>query len=263
MFAANQSLLFDVLGQRPVQADFSGGHLSSDGGLLLLRQTDHRLGVTRSLAQCFTDERDPDWVEHSVQELLAQRIHSLAQGYQDVNDHSTLRLDPLLAVAADKTDPLGDNRWQHPGVALAAPSTLNRMELSNRKDTRYHKLRHDPEQIEQLLLKLGVRCLPKGAEEIILDLDLMGHLVHGMQEGRHFSKYYDGYCYQPLYIVCGEVVLWAQLRRGDQDAQDDVLGALRQILAVLRKRCRRARIIIRGDSGFCREELMAFCEGQK
>ena len=263
MFAANQSLLFDDLGNRRVQADFSGGHLSSDGGVLLLRQIDQRLGLTRSLAGCFTDQRDPLWVDHSVQELLAQRVHTLALGYEDLNDHDTLRLDPLLAVAAGKTDPLGLDRLQDRGVALAAPSTLNRLELSNNKVTRYHKISHDPELIEQLLLKMAVRCLAKHAEEIILDLDAMGHLVHGMQEGRHFSKYYDGYCYQPLYIVCGPVVLWAQLRMGDKDAQEDVLAALRKIIPVLRKRCRRARIVIRGDSGFCREALMAFCEGQK
>jgi len=263
MLAANQSLLFDALGKRRVQADFSGGHLSSDGGVLLLRQTDQRLGLTRSLARCFTDQRAPECIDHSVEELLAQRVHTLALGYEDLNDHSTLRLDPLLAVAAGKTDPLGEDRLQDKGVALAAPSTLNRMELSNNKDTRYHKISHDPQAVEQVLLRMAVQCLPKHAEEIILDLDGMGHLVHGLQEGRHFSKYYDGYCYQPLYIVCGEVVLWTQLRMGDKDPKEDVLAALRQILPVLRRRCRQGRIVIRGDSGFCREELMAFCEGQK
>jgi hypothetical protein len=263
MLAVNQALLFDDLGSRRVQADFSGGHLSSDGGVLLLRQIDRRLGLSQALAQCFTDWRDPLWVDHSVAELLAQRLQALALGYVDLNDHDTLRLDPLLAVAAGKADPLGEDRRQHKGVALAAPSTLNRLELSNNKDTRYHKITHDPRQIEQLLLKTAVRCLPRHAAEITLDLDAMGSLVHGLQEGRHFSKYYDGYCYQPLYIVCGQIVLWAQLRVGDKDAKADVLAALGQMLPLLRKRCRGARIIIRGDSGFCREELMAFCEGQK
>jgi hypothetical protein len=109
---------------------------------------------------------------------------------------------------------------------------------------------------------MAIRCLPKHSREIILDLDLMGHLVHGLQEGRHFSAYYDGYCYQPLYVVCGSVVLWAQLRSGDTDPKEDVIAALREIIPALRQRCPRARIIVRGDSGFCRDELMTFCEGQ-
>ncbi len=203
MIAANQSLFFDDLGPRQVQADFSGGTLSSDGGVLLLRQMDHRLALCRSLAQCFTDRRDPDLIDHSVEQLLAQRIHALALGYEDLNDHDTLRLDPLLAVAAGKVDPLGLDRLQDKGHALAAPSTLNRLELSNNKITRYHKISHDPVQIEQTLLRLAVRSLPKRAAQIVLDLDGMGHLLHGLQEGRHFSAYYDGYCYQPLYVVCG------------------------------------------------------------
>ena len=263
MIAANQSLFFDDLGPRQVQADFSGGHLSSDGGVLLLRQMDHRLGLCRALAQCFTDRRDPDLIDHSVEQLLAQRIDALALGYEDLNDHDTLRLDPLLAVAAGKVDPLGLDRLQDKGHALAAPSTLNRLELSNNKTTRYHKISHDPVKIEQTLLRLAVRSLPKKAAQIVLDLDGMGHLLHGLQEGRHFSAYYDGYCYQPLYVVCGTELLWAQLRTGDTDPKEDVLAALKKIIPAVRKRCPGAAILVRADSGFCREELMAFCEGQK
>jgi len=263
MFAANPSLPFDDLGSRQVQADFSGGHLSSDGGVLLLRQVDLGLGLSRALAHCFNDTRQQEFVDHSVEELLAQRLHALALGYEDLNDHDTLRRDPLLAVAAGKQDPLGQNRLHDKSCALAGASTLNRLELSNNKTTRYHKLSHDPRQIEQLLLKMSVRCLPKRAKEIVLDLDAMGHLLHGLQEGRHFSAYYDGYCYQPLYIVCGSLPLWTQLRTGASDAKTDVVAALKQIIAAIRQRCRKARILVRGDSGFCREELMAFCEGQR
>ncbi len=258
MLTADQSLLFDDLGAREVKADFSGGHLSSDGGVLFLRQIDRGMG----LAGCFSDTRNQVFVDHSLEELLAQRLNGLALGYEDLNDHNTLRLDPLLAVAAGKGDPLGKNRIHDQSCALAGSSTLNRLELSNNKTSRYHKLGHDPRKIEQLLLKMSVRCLPKHAAEIVLDLDGMGHLLHGLQEGRHFSAYYDGYCYQPLYVVCGAIPLWTQLRTGDCDAKEDVLAALKQIIAVIRKRCRKARILIRGDSGFCREELMAFCEGQ-
>jgi hypothetical protein len=263
MLASIQPLLFDALGSRRVQADFSGGHLSSDGGVLLLRQIDNGLGISLSLAQCFHDRRQPALIDHSVRELLAQRLHALALGYEDLNDHDSLRLDPLLAVAAGKSDPLGLERLQDKGIALASPSTLNRLELSNNKQTRCHKISHDAQKIEDVLLQAAARCLPKHAKEIILDLDLMGHLLHGTQEGRHFSKYYNGYCYQPLYVVCGTVPLWAQVRTGDCDPKEDVLAALRKIIPAVRRRSPKARILIRGDSGFCREELMAFCEGQQ
>jgi hypothetical protein len=262
MSSPQQSLFFDDLGGRRVQADFSGGHLSSDGGVLFLRQIDRGLGVSRTLACGFMDRRNQVFVDHKLEELLAQRLHGLALGYEDLNDHDALRLDPLLAVAAGKIDPLGEERLQDRGHALAAPSTLNRLELSNNKSTRYHKIAHDPEKIKNVLLTMALRCLPKHATEIILDLDCMGHLVHGLQEGRHFSAYYDGYCYQPLYVVCGNIVLWAQLRTGDTDPKEDVVAALAQIIPALRKRCPKARILVRGDSGFCREELMVFCEGR-
>lgn len=263
MLTPSQSLLFDDLGSRRVQADFCGGQLSSDGGVLLVRQVDRRLGLSRALAQCFHDVRHPVFVDHSVEELLAQRLHGLVLGYEDLNDHDRLRLDPLLAVAAGKEDPLGQDRLHDQSCALAGSSTLNRLELSNNRSTRYHKISHDPRKIEQLLLKISVRPLPKHAQEIVLDLDAMGHLLHGLQEGRHFSAYYDGYCYQPLYVACGELLLWAQLRTGHCDPKQDVIAALQQIIPAIRQRCRKARILIRGDSGFCREELMAFCEGQK
>jgi len=259
----SQPLLFDSLASRQVVADFTGGHLSSDGGVLLLRQIDLGLGVSRGLAQCFFDTRDGRFVDHQLSELLAQLLHGIALGYEDLNDHALLRLDPLLAVAAGKGDPLGLDRLQDKGHALASPSTLNRLELSNNKTSRYHKIAHDPKKIEACLLKMAVRSLPKHATELILDLDSMGHLIHGLQEGRHFNAYYDGYCYQPLYVVCGDVVLWAQLRTGESGPKEDVIAALNQIIPAIRARFPRVRIIVRGDSGFCGEELMAWCEGQK
>src|SRR5437867_1599157 len=264
MFAANQSLLFDDLGPRRVQADFSGGTLSSDAGALLLRQVDRSLGLTQSLALCFGDGRNPFWVEHSVPELLRQRIYGTALGYEDVNDHEGLRLDPLLAAACEKIDPLGQLRLlpQHRGIALAAPSTLNRLELSNNKNTRCHKVPHDPAKVEACLLKMGARCLPKHAQEIVLDLDAMGHRLHGLQQGRHFNAYYDDYCYLPLYAFVGDFPLWAQLRTAEHEAAHGAVPALEKIVAAIRKRCRRARIIVRGDSGFGREEIMAWCESQ-
>ncbi len=259
-----QPLLFQDLGSRQVVADFTGGTLSSDGGVLLLREVDARLGLTQSLARCFTDGRQQVYVDHSVPQLLAQRLYGLALGYEDLNDHERLRLDPLLAAACDKRDPLGVDRFNpaHRGVALAGMSTLNRLELSNNKSTRAHKLAHDPAQVENCLLHMGVGCLPRHAREIVVDLDAMGHRLHGMQEGRHFRAYYDDYCYLPLYVFVGDIPLWAQLRGGDKDGADGVVAALAKIVPAIRQRCRRARIIVRGDSGFCRAEILAWCERQ-
>lgn len=265
MFSAQQAFHFEGLGSRRVQADFSGGHLSSEGGALLLRQINRGLGMARRLAGCFHDARNQDYVDHSVEELLSQRLNALALGYEDLNDHGRLRLDHLLAVASDKADPLGEDRVhpQHRGVALAAPATLNRLELSNNKETRGHKIRHDPARIEACLLEMGVRCLPKHAREVVLDLDAMGHRLHGLQEGRHFNAYYDDYVYLPLYVFAGDIPLWAQVRTCEHSAAHGVVPALEKIMAAVRQRCPEARIIVRGDSGFGVEEIMAWCEGQK
>ena len=247
-----------------MQADFSGGHLSSDGGVLLLRQVNRGLGLSRGLAQCFYDLRNQDYVDHSVQQLLDQRLYGLALGYQDINDHERLRLDQLLAVACDKEDPLGLDRVrpEHRGVALAGSSTLNRLELSNNKETSAHKIPHDPAKIQACLLEMGVRCLPKRQREVVLDLDAMGHRIHGMQEGRHFNAYYDDYCYLPLYAFVGEIPLWAQLRTCEHSAAHGVVPALEKMVTAIRKRCPKARIIVRGDAGFGVEEIMTWCEGQ-
>ena len=259
----NQPLLFQDLGSRKVVADFSGGTLSSDGGVLLLHQIDQGLGLSRALANCFEDRRDRRYADHTVQELVAQRLHGLALGYEDLNDHDRLRLDPLLAVACNKRDPLGLDRLHQKGIALAGPATLNRLELSNNKTTRYHKVSHEPQKIQGCLLQMGVRCLPKHASELVIDLDAMGHVLHGLQEGRHFHAHYNAYCYLPLYACVGDIPLWTQLRTSDQDAAAGVVAALAQIMPAIRKRCRRARMIVRADSGFCREEIMAWCERQR
>jgi hypothetical protein len=258
-----QPLLFQDLGSRKVVADFSGGTLSSDGGALLLRQVDQSLGLSQSLAGCFEDRRDLRYSDHRIQELVAQRLYGLALGYEDLNDHDRLRLDPLLAVACNKREPHGLDRLHQKGIALAGSSTLNRLELSNSKTTRYHKISHDPQKVQGCLLRMGVRCLPKHALELVVDLDAMGYLLHGLQEGRHFRADYNHYCYLPLYACVGDIPLWAQLRTSNQDAAAGVVAALKQIVTAIRQRCRRARIIVRADSGFCREELMAWCESQR
>ena len=258
------SFQFQDLGERKVEVDFSAGRLSSDGGALLLRQLDAGLGLTRTLAGCFCDQRNQRFVDHTMPQLLAQRIYGLALGYEDLNDHEQLRRDPLLATACDQRDPLGVERFnpEFRGIPLAAPSTLNRLELSNNKVTRCHRLPHDPVKVEACLLELGVRCLRKHAKEVVIDLDSMGHLLHGLQEGRYYNDYYTGYCYLPLYLVVGDVVLWAQLRTSDKGGADGVVPALEKVVAAIRRRCKKARIIVRGDSGFCVEEIMAWCETQ-
>ncbi len=257
-------MLFQEIGRRKVVADFTGGHLSCDGGALLLKSIDRGLGVTAKLAACFRDERDPVYLEHSLEELLAQRLYGLALGYEDLNDHNDLRRDPLLAVAVGKEDPTGEKRSRRDqGRALAGASTLNRLELGNVKNSRYHKLHHDPEKIEATLLEMGVRSLPKHAKEIVLDFDASDDPLHGRQEGRFFHGYYGEYCYLPLFCFAGEVILWAQLRTSEHDASGGTVEALEKIVAAIRKRLPKVRIIVRADSGFCREAIMAWCEAQR
>lgn len=243
--------------------DFSGGHLSSDGGAVLLRQVDNSVGLSRLLAGCFVDGRDGRFVEHAVRELVAQRINALALGYGDLNDHADLRRDPLLALAANKLDPLGTTRRSEAerGRALAAPATLQRMETAiDHAGSRYHKLAAQPGLMRELLRRQGVRTLDKNTRTVIVDFDATDARLHGTQEGRFFHGYYGDYCYLPLLAYIGEVPVWAELRTAQGDAARGTVEALAQIAAEIRKRCPQARIIVRGDSGFCREELMGWCE---
>jgi hypothetical protein len=257
-------LLFQDLGPRKVVADFSGGHLSSDGGLLLLRQLDEGLGVSRALAACFCDHRSQRFVEHSVRELVAQRLLGLAAGYEDLNDHNLLRLDPLFAAAVGKTDPLGLERHaeRDRGKALAGASTLNRLELGNSKDTGYHKVQADHEKIEATLLCMGVRSLSRHSREVVIDLDATDDPLHGQQEGRFYHGFYQSYCYLPLLAFAGAIPLWAELRTSDGGPARGALEAMARIVAAVRNRFPKARIIFRADSGFCKDEIMAWCESQ-
>src|SRR5271165_5768759 len=264
LFSESQPLLFNSLGSRQVVTDFSAGHLSSDGGMLLLRQLDEGLGLSRSLAGCFRDLRNPLLIEHSLRELVAQRLLGLAAGYEDLNDHNLLRLDPLFAVVVGKEDPLGTERaLPDQGKALASASTLNRLELGNNKNTRCHKISANHEAIEDTLLRKGVSCLSKYSKEVIIDMDASDDPLHGQQEGRFFHGFYRCYCYLPLFACVGSVPLWAQLRTSDGDAARGAVEALQKIVPAICKRCPKAQIIVRADSGFCREEIMAWCEAQQ
>ena len=208
----------------------------------------------KRVAACFIDTREPERVEHALGELLAQRIYALALGYEDVNDHEELRHDPLLAVVA------GKRALQEP---LAGKSTLNRLELTPEGEPhrqRYHKISYCREALDELLVAIFLEAYPKPPAEIVLDLDVTDMPLHGQQEARFFHGYYGHYCYLPLYIFCGEHLLCARLRPSDQDASAGSVAEVQRIVQQIRQQWPGVRIVLRGDSGFCREELMAWCE---
>lgn len=256
---------FQGLGRRKVQGAFDGGHLSSDGGAVLLREVDARLGITQGLAACFTDHRDPELVEHSVVELLRQRVYGIALGYEDLNDHDDLKWDPLLALAVGKHDVEGKMRRRAAdrGKVVASSSTLNRLELTPSNadgQSRYKKIVHAPEQLEAFFVEVFLDSFKRAPKEIVLDFDATDDPVHGDQEGKFFHGYYRCYCYLPLYVICGDHVLVAKLRTSDRDGADGSSDVLAQLTEAIRARWPHTRIIVRGDSGFARDGLMDWCE---
>lgn len=256
---------FQGVGRRKVEASFDGGHLSSDGGALLLCEVEERSTIIDRFAVCFSDRRDARFVEHGVVELLRQRVFGIALGYEDLNDHDRLRIDPMMALASGKEDSEGKNRRHEEdrGKPLASPSTLNRLELTPEdatEDSRYKKLVYHGERVEALLVELFLESFKKAPEEIILDFDATDDPLHGNQEGRFFHGYYGNYCYLPLYVICGDELLVAMLRQSNIDACDGAVPVLERLVAAIRVKFPHTRIILRGDSGFCREEIMAWCE---
>jgi hypothetical protein len=262
----NQSVFeLQALNNREVIADFSGGRITSDGGGLLLREVEARLGIIRQFAECFRDYRAEGRTEHSLYELLCQRIYGLALGYEDLNDHDVLRRDPLLAVMAGKADPTGAGRIRasDQGHALAGKSTLNRLELGPSDGaslSRYKKIVFQAELVTDFFVDVFLEAHAEPPEEIILDLDATDDPLHGEQEGRFFHGYYDGYCYLPLYIFCGDHLLCARLRPSNIDGAEGGTEDVARIVQRVRSVWPEVRIIIRGDSGFCRDDLMAWCE---
>ncbi len=256
---------FHPLGRRDVVARFDGGHITSDGGGLLLRETERMTGIIGQFATCFTDYRDPDRIEHTVDELVAQRIYALALGYEDLNDHDDLRHDPLLAVLAGKKDPLGRDRRRDEdrGKALAGKSTLNRLELTPVRASaasRYKKIALDRRSVQRLFTDVFLQAYARPPKRIVLDLDATDDPIHGHQAGRFFHGYYKSYCYLPLYIFCGEHLLCARLRPSNIDASAGSVKELQRIVGQIRKCWPMVKIVIRADSGFCRERIMAWCE---
>jgi hypothetical protein len=235
---------------RRVEASFTAGQVSSDGGALLLRQADLKIDLLSRAAACFTDRRSPLLVTHQLTEMLSQRIYGLALGYEDLNDHEQLRHDPLMAVLS------GRRKLEEP---LAGKSTLNRLELPG-GSKRYHKIDYAPEKIDALLCDLFIESHTAMPDQIVLDLDATDIPLHGHQPERFFHGYYDSYCYLPLYIFAGDQLLCARLRPSNVDGAAGALDEVKRIVAQLRSKWPEVRIVLRGDSGFCREEPMAWCE---
>lgn len=263
-----ESIQFHPLAQREVRGQFDGGAISTDAGGLLLREVEKRTGIIAQFAACFTDHRDPERIEHPVKELVAQRVYALALGYEDLNDHDQLRADPLLAVLAEKADPSGESRARQrdQGKALAGKSTLNRLELTGAEvseDERYKKVALGEAAADRMLVEVFLQAHREAPPEIVLDLDCTDDPLHGEQEGRFFHGYYGHYCYLPLYIFCGEFLLGARLRPSNIDPAAGCVEELARIIAQIRAAWPEVKIIVRGDSGFCRQELMAWCEEQK
>jgi hypothetical protein len=243
--------------RREIRAQFDGGAITSDGGGLLLREVEKRMGILQQFAACFTDYRNPDLIEHPVEEMVAQRVYGLALGYEDLNDHEELRNDPLLAVLVEKGE-LGKE-------ALAGKSTLNRLELTKETASgkeRYKKIVLNHGAVDHLLVDIFLEAHREAPKEIILDLDATDDPLHGKQEGRFFHGYYGHYCYLPLYLFCGEFLLCARLRSSNIDASAGSVEELKRVVEQIRSRWPLVHILVRGDSGFCREELMAWCEAE-
>src|SRR6266496_28433 len=261
------------LGGRELVWVFDGGDITSDGGVLALKKLEERTGIVRRFAACFTDYRKADQIEHPLLDLIMQRLFGLALGYQDLNDHDDLRRDPMLAVALGKDDVKGEQRrrTQDCGKALAGKSTLNRLELtapdydgsprqkgSDKPETK--KIVVDPESIDALLVDLFLEAHQGAPQNIVLDLDATDDRWYGNQEGRFYHGYYHDYCYLPLYVFCGEHLLCARLRMSNIDASADSVEELEPVIARIRQRWPMVKIQLRGDAGFCREKLMAWCE---
>jgi Transposase DDE domain group 1 len=250
----------DLFGFTPVEgrkvvAAFDGGQMTSDAGAMLLGATDKQIRLIERFAGCFTDYRMADLVEHTVPSLVGQRVFGIALGYEDLIDHDQLRHDPVMAVLGGK---LSAKRADC--APLAGKSTLNRLELSREEPTRYYKISYDAVAIEGLFVDLFLDAHSAPPPQITLDLDATDDPLHGQQEGRFFHGYYDTYCYLPLYVFCGRHLLAVKLRPANIDASAGSVEEVARIVTQIRLRWPRVRILLRADSGFAREALMAWCE---
>ena len=256
-------LSFQAFNGRTVNASFDGGHITADAGGLLLREIEEGQAFIHRFSQCFKDLRDARFVEHSVYQLVSQRTYGLCFGNEDLNDHDQLRSDPLLALLCGKKDLEGKARRnaRDRGKALAGKSTLNRLETAGDANRpRYKKIIAETAALEEYFVQSFLRTTKKPPELLILDFDATDDPLHGKQEGRFFHGYYDCYCYLPLYVFCGDQLLWSQLRKADIDASDGALQVLQRLVKLIRHKWPLANILMRADSGFCREAIMSWCE---
>lgn len=262
--SASDKFELEAPGRRRLEVDFSAGQVSSDGGGLVLREADQRLRLSERLAACFTDHRRLDLIDHSVQELLAQRIVGLALGYEDLDDHDELSKDPLLATLVGKEDPTGESRKRARGQALASSSTLGRLERTKEganSDSRYEKIVANFDEMEMVFLDTFIESYAGlTPERIILDLDPSDVPLYGTQEDRFFHGYYRQYCYLPMYVYCGEYPISVQMRPSNIDGAKGAVELCKRIVDKLRSVWPNTHIIIRADSGFCRDELLSWCE---
>jgi len=245
---------FEGPSRRRITARFDGGTISSDGGALLLSAVERRTRIVERFAACFRDHRDPVRIEHSIGELVSQRVMGLCLGYEDISDHESLRNDPLLCTLAGKHER---------DAKLAGKSTLSRLELSTADEAaehRYKKTVLDTSLADRLLVDIFTESFESEPESIVIDLDSTDFAIHGHQEGRFFHGYYDQHCYLPLYIFSGEHLLCARLRRSNIDGAAGSVEEIERIVAQIRARWTRVKITLRADSGFCREAMMAWCE---
>src|SRR5262245_19031755 len=254
------SFNFGTVEGRDVVGAFDGGVISSDAGALLLGATDRAIRLVSRFAACFRDGRDAESVEHRVETLVAQRVFAIALGYEDLNDHDELRHDPVMAVLAGKL-----KARRKSCAPLAGKSTLSRLEHAPEEGlpfapSRYHKIGQDSAAIERLFGTLFLEAHRRPLKRMIIDLDATDDPLHGHQEGRFFHRYYDCYCYLPLYVFCGRHLLAAKLRRSNIDASAGAREEIAGVVSQIRSRWPKVEIWLRADSGFAREELMAWCE---
>jgi Transposase DDE domain group 1 len=261
-------LEFQYDGTRAVEAGFDGGTIVSDAGIMLLGETARGSSILDDAAACFRDLRDPSRIEHTVRDMVGQRVVGLCAGYEDLNDHDTLRRDPVFATVVGKVDPTGGDRKREGdrGAALAGKSTLNRLELTAGDATaqeRYCKIVSLPEEMERFFVRQFLKVHDRAPKRIVLDIDPTDVQLHGKQEDGHFNAHYKGYCYLPLYVFCGQFLLAAVQRPSDIGPAVGVIELLEQIIEQIRERWASVPILIRGDAGFSTDELMSWVEARK
>src|SRR5450432_1640200 len=239
-------------GRREIVAEFSGGTVSSDGGALLLQEADSKMNLLARFSQCFMDRRSPVLIEHSIEQMIRQRVYALALGYEDLNDHEQLRQDPLWSALAGKAQPGSE--------PLAGKSTLNRMELGAGVASRYKKITFWRDSVDELLVNVFLDAHPVAPQQIVLDIDTTDMPIHGNQEEKFYHGYYKHYCYLPLYIFCGDHVLCSRLRPSSIGPAVGSRKEIERVVKQMRLRWPEVRIVVRGDSAFCVDELMTWCE---